>query len=295
MTEVQDLTFEIETENEQSFSLDSFDLHIPGYQVVGLCGSGGTAKVYVAIQNSVSRQVALKVMHPHLVDDETRVSHFLQEGRINANLSHANIVPIHHVGAVDDYHYIVMEYMPWGNLRRHLKELHDLDWIINVVKQIAKALAYSHDHGIIHRDIKPENILFRDDDSVVLSDFGIADELEHRNKIKTKSSHATPRYMCPDLLRSQPIGPSSDIYSLGTVLFEMLAGRPPYDSGIKPYTRKDVITVQFAHLKDPIPELPAEYQKLQPVINKMLAKQPKDRFAIASDVIDALTMYQNKY
>ena len=292
MTEVQDLTFEIETENEQLFSLDTFDLHIPDYEVVGLCGSGGTAKVYVAIQNSLSRQVALKIMHPHLVDDQPRVSHFLQEGRINANLSHANIVPIHHVDAIDGRHFIVMEYMPWGNLRRHLKEFHDLDWIINIMKQIASALAYSHEHGIIHRDIKPENILFRDDNSVVLSDFGIADELEHRSQIKTKSNQGTPRYISPDLLRSQPIGPSSDIYSLGTVLFEMLAGRPPYDSGIKPYTRKDIITVQFAHLKDPIPELPSEYKNFQPIINKMLAKFPKDRFRKASDVADALYSIQ---
>lgn len=289
MTEVQDLTFEIETENDQSFAVSSFSLDIPGYEVVGLCGSGATAEVYVAIQNSLSRQVALKVMHSKLIYDELRVSHFLQEGRINANLSHPNIVPIHNVGEVDGCHYIVMEYMPWGNLRRHLKEPHDLKWVISVVKQIANALAYSHEHGFIHRDIKPENILFRDDDSVVLSDFGIADDLEHRSAIKSKTNQATPRYMSPDLLRSNPIGPSSDIYSLGTVLFEMLSGRPPYDSGTAPYTRKDIVAVQFAHLRDPIPELPDEYQHLQPIINKMLAKHPKDRFYKTSDLINALT------
>ncbi len=288
MTEVQDLTFEIEAENDLAFAEDYFNLNIPGYEVVGLCGSGGTAKVYVAIQNSLSRQVALKVMHPHLIDDEIRVNHFLQEGRINANLSHANIVPIHNVGAVNEHQYIAMEYMPWGNLRRHLKAAHDLEWIIDVIKQVASALAYSHEHGFIHRDIKPENILFRDDNSVVLSDFGIADELLHHAEIKTKTNQGTPRYMSPDLLRSTPIGPSSDIYSLGTVLFEMLAGRPPYDSGTAPYTRKDIITVQFAHLRDPIPELPEKYKHLQPVINKMLAKQPKDRFFKASDVVEAL-------
>ena len=289
MTEVQDLTFEIEAESDQLFAEDYFSLTIPGYEVVGLCGSGATAKVYVAIQNSLSRQIALKVMHSHLIDDEVRVNHFLEEGRINANLNHAHIVPIHNVGVVDDYHYIAMEYMPWGNLRRHLKVPHDLEWIINVVKQIARALAYSHEHGFIHRDIKPENILFRDDNSVVLSDFGIADELKHHAEIKSKSNQGTPRYMSPDLLRSTPIGPSSDIYSLGTVLFEMLAGHPPYDSGTAPYTRKDIITVQFAHLRNPIPELPDEYRHIQPIINNMLAKHPKDRYINAYDVVEALT------
>ena len=147
MTDVQDLTFEIEAENDLLFAEDSFSLNIPGYEIIGLCGNGGSAKVYVAIQNSLSRQVALKVMHPHLIDDEVRVSHFLQEGRINANLTHANIVPIHDVGVVNDHHYIAMEYLPWGNLRRHLKAPHDLEWIISVISQIARALAYSHEHG----------------------------------------------------------------------------------------------------------------------------------------------------
>jgi len=227
-------------------------------------------------------------MHPHLIDDEVKVNHFLQEGRINANLTHANIVPIHNVGIVDDYHYIAMEYLPWGNLRRHLKIPHDLHWIINVISQIANALAYSHEHGFIHRDIKPENILFRDDNSVVLSDYGISDELKHHSEIKTKTHKGTTKYMSPDLLRSTKIGPSSDIYSLGTVLFEMLAGRPPYESGSPPYTRKDIVSIQFSHLRDPIPELPEKYIHLQPIINKMLAKHPKNRFAKASDVITAL-------
>ncbi len=290
MTEVQDLTFEINDEtartiDESSFSLDT---EIPGYEVVGICGSGSTAKVYVAIQKSLSRQVALKVMHPRLASDEERVSRFLHEGRINGNLSHANIVPIHNIGTVNDMHYISMEYMPWGNLRRHLETKLELDWIFEIIKQIALALSYSHEHGFIHRDIKPENILFRDENSAVLSDFGIADELEHRTEIISKSNQGTPKYICPDLIRSSPIGPSSDIYSLGVVFFEMLTGNPPYESGTRPYTRKDTITVLFAHLRKPIPELPPEFQHIQPLINKMLAKDPKDRFYKASDVIEAI-------
>ena len=289
VTEVQDLTFEISQEASRAISIeDSFNLEVPGYEVVGICGSGGTSKVYVAIQKSLSRQVALKVMHPHLTGDEPRVNRFLQEGRINANLSHSNIVPIYNVGVVEEIHYIAMEYMTWGNLRRHIEFKKDLDWIIKIIKQVSLALAYSHEHGFIHRDIKPENILFRDENSAVLSDYGIADELEHRTEITTKSNQGTPKYMCPDLVRSGPIGPSSDIYSLGVVFFEMLTGRPPYDSGSPPYTRKDVISVLFAHLRDPIPELPYEYQHIQPLINKMLAKHPKDRIYKVSDVIEAL-------
>jgi len=289
VTHVQDLTFDLNVEAAQAISEHSFSLEIPGYEVVGFCGSGATAKVYVAIQKSLYRQIALKITHASILDDEERISHFIQEGRINANLSHPNIVPIHDVGVVDDYHYISMEYMPWGNLRRHLKNKLELDWVYDVMKQISSALAFSHEHGFIHRDIKPENILFRDENSAVLSDFGIADELEHRTEITSKSSQGTPRYMSPDLIRSSPIGPSSDIYSLGIVFFEMLTGKPPFDSGTAPYTRKDVVSVLFAHVRDPIPQLPYEYRHIQPLIERMLAKRPKDRISNANDVIESIT------
>ncbi len=297
MTEILDLTFRADGKAASDFKESSYNINVPGYEIVGVCGSGGTAEVYVAIQRSLSRQVALKVMHPHLVHDEERVANFFQEGRINANLSHSNIIPIHDVGTVDEYHYIAMEYMPWGNLRRHMKGSFDLEWTFNVIKQVASALAYSHEHGFIHRDIKPENILFRDENSVVLSDYGIADELEHRKEVMNKSSQGTPRYMSPDILRKKPIGPSSDIYSLGVVFYEMLTGEPPYDCGTPPYTRKDIITVLFAHLRNPIPELPYELRKIQPIINKMLAKYPKDRFYKANDVLEELVLFsqENKF
>lgn len=288
MTELQDLTFEISDNNSQSITEKTCDINFPGYEIVGFCGSGGTAEVYVAIQRSLSRQVALKVMHPHQINDEDRVEHFLQEGRITANLSHSNIIPIHDVGIIDEYHYISMDYMPWGNLRRHLGSALDLEWVFEIIKQVASALAYSHEHGFIHRDIKPENILFRDENSVVLSDYGIADELQHRTEVIKKSNQGTPRYLSPEIIRGKPIGPNSDIYSLGIVFFEMLTGRPPYDYGSPPYTRKDVIAVMFGHLRDPIPELPYELRIVQPVINKMLAKNPKDRFYKMIDVIEAI-------
>ena len=288
MAEVLDLSFELESDSVRLLADNINNLEIPGYEIVGICGSGGTANVYVAIQKSLSRQVALKIMHPHLAKDDNRINRFTQEGCINANLSHSNIVPIHDIGVAGDCRYIAMEYMPWGNLRRHISVDNGLGWITNVIKQIANALSYSHEHGFIHRDIKPENILFRDENTAVLSDFGIANELNSRNEIISTPVQCTPKYMCPDVTRSAPLEPSSDIYSLGTVLYEMLTGRPPYDSGSKPYTRKDTVKVVFAHLAEPIPKLPREYRHIQPIINNMMAKKPEDRFYQASDVIEAL-------
>lgn len=288
MAEVLDLSFKLESESVRLLANNLNDVEIPGYEIVGICGTGGTANVYVAIQKSLSRQVALKVMHPHLAMDDDQVSRFTQEGCINANLSHSSIVPIHNIGGSEDYQYIAMEYLPWGNLRRHISVNNNLEWTVNVIKQIAYALSYSHEHGFIHQDIKPENILFRDENTAVLSDFGIAKELDCHNELDSTPVQCTPKYMCPDVTRSAPLEPSSDIYSLGTVLYEMITGRPPYESGSKPYTKKDTVKVVFAHLADPIPKLPREYRHLQPVINNMMAKKPEDRFYRANDVIEAL-------
>lgn len=286
MTQVQDNRSSVRPKK-------TFGLEVPGYKIVELCGGGATAKVYVAIQESLGRQVALKVMLAPYSDNEERTNRFIKEGRINARLSHPNIVTIHDVGITDKYHYIAMEYMPWGNLRKRLTKRLDLDWILKVVEQIASALVYAHENGILHRDIKPENILFGDEDTAVLSDFGIATVLGSYSQTTSRYSDeacsgqycailGTPRYMSPDQIRSLPIGPSSDIYSLGIVLFEMLTGN-------KPYNGKDAVSILTAHVHDPIPTLPYASQHLQSLINKMLAKHPKDRFNNASELVNVLT------
>ena len=275
MTQVQDNKNSVRQKH-------SFGSEVPGYRIVGLCGGGATAKVYIAIQNSLGRPVALKVMLSPYSDNEERTNRFIKEGRINARLSHPNIVTIHDVGITDEYHYIAMEYMPWGNLRKRLSKRLELDWILKVVEQIASALAYAHENGILHRDIKPENILFADENSAVLSDFGIATVLGSGSQISGQYCLlGTPRYMSPDQIRSLPIGPSSDIYSLGIVLYEMLTGN-------KPYNGKDAVSILTAHVHDPIPTLPYASQHLQSLINKMLAKNPKDRFNNAGELVNVL-------
>ncbi len=264
----------------------SLDIEIPGYRIIGRCGGGSTANVYVAIQKSLGRQVALKVMHTALSDNEQSTSRFIKEGLVNAKLVHPNIVTIHDVGTTDEYHYIAMEYLAWGNLRQRLVSKLEFEWIVKVTKQIAKALAYAHENGFVHRDIKPENILFRDEDSAVLSDFGIATVSHSHVQISDRCNFGTPRYMSPEQINLHTIGPSSDVYSLGVVFFEMLTGLPPYNNG-------DSKAIRNAHLHDPIPALSKEYQYLQPLINKMLAKQAEDRISTAHKVIDILDQMKN--
>lgn len=281
MTNLQNIGDKLNKDIDHNVSKDNFDMDISGYKILEQCGDGGTAKVYLANQVSLDRQVALKVMLSALSVDEEHTDRFLKEGRVIAKLSHTNIVTIYDVGVSGEFHYIAMEYLPWGSLRQRDPKKHELDWVLNVTEQIASALAFAHENGFIHRDIKPENILFRDENSAVLSDFGIAKVFDSRTQITSRGSLGTPRYMSPDQIRSRPIAPSSDVYSLGVVLFEMLTGKPPYNS-------EDAVAILYSHIHDPIPALPLECRHLQPLINKMLAKNREDRFVNAGEIVEVL-------
>ena len=267
----------------------TFDLKVPGYRIVERCGGGSTANVYIAIQKSLGRQVALKVILTSLLGNKERINQFIKEGRINATLLHPNIVTIHDVGVTDEYHYISMEYLSYGNLRQRLNEKLELDWVLKITEQIASAMAYAHEKGFIHSDIKPENILFRDENTAMLSDFGIAKIVGRNSQTGSTSGicFGTPRYMSPERVLSFPVGPSSDIYSLGVVLFEMLTGKKPYDG-------KDSGSILSAHVQHPIPRLPVECHHLQPLVNKMLAKHPTNRFNNARDLANELAQIRKE-
>ncbi len=271
----------VESKQNSLLSTPTFDIEIPGYEIIKQCGDGGTAKVFIATQKSLDRQVALKIMLSALAVDEDHSTRFLKEGRVIAKLTHPNIVTIYDVGVSDNNHYIAMEYLPSGSLREKFSNKLELSEILKIVEQIASALAYAHENGFVHRDIKPENILFRKDDVAVLSDFGIAKVVDTRTQITNRGSLGTPRYMSPDQIRSNPIGPSSDVYSLGVVLYEMLTGQPPYDSD-------DSVSILYSHVHESIPALPLDSRHLQPLINKMLAKETKYRLTDAGEVLTVL-------
>jgi hypothetical protein len=238
-------------------------------------------KVYMATQTMVGRRVVIKVIAPQLAMDESFRERFLQEATCGA-LDHPNIVKIYDAGMTKDLLYIVMEFLPGGDLSRHIKQGMAEEEILHVTRQVAAALGHSHKNNIIHRDVKPANVLFRADGTAVLMDFGIA-KVRSTNKSVTQvgmvvgSSH----YMSPEQARGEEVDGRSDLYSLGIVLFEMLTGQKPYD-GI------DTYVVGLKHIKDPIPRLPSHLQKFQPVIDKSLAKNPADRYQTAEEMIDDL-------
>ncbi len=245
---------------------------IPGYKILSELGRGGIATVYLAVQESLDRQVALKVMSPLLAMEPDYAERFIREGRTVAQLSHSNIITVYDIGLQKHQLFIAMEYISGGNMRTMMPEhINDPEWALSIAGQIALALGYAHTVGIVHRDVKPENILFRENGSAILTDFGIAKTISsNTNLTRAGTIIGTPKYMSPEQTDGLGNDPRTDVYSLGIILYEMLTGEVPYDS-------ENSMAVLYAHVHAPIPELPEELSDLQPLINNLLAKKPEDR------------------
>ena len=244
------------------------------------------ATVYLARQDRLTRDVALKVMKPLAMAGDDFTSRFVKEGQIIAQLQHPQIVTIHDFDTTDDgYHYFSMEYLPGGTLADEIKRGLPVGRAIAITRKIAEALAVAHARGVIHRDVKPQNILFRADGTPVLTDFGIARAATRDPDSMQLTSYGmvigSPRYMSPEQSTGQPLDPRSDLYSLGVVFHEMLTNRLPYEAD-------DVVSLAMKHCNDPIPRLPEHLARYQPVLDRLIAKKPEDRFASAGQLIRAL-------
>lgn len=255
-------------------------LELPGYKIEKQIGKGGMAKVYLALHEGLHRKVAIKVMALHLSEEAGFSDRFMREARILANLSHQNIVTVYDVNMHAGYHYIAMEYLPGGiTLDMRMKNGLTPQQGVEAIKQVAGALGFAHSKGIVHRDVKPDNIMFREDGSAVLTDFGIARSTDSSTKMtSTGTVVGTPHYMSPEQAQGQQIGPYSDIYSLGVVLFETLSGKLPYDAD-------STIAIIFKHITEPVPTLDANLAIYQPVINRMMAKKAEDRYQNCAEII----------
>ncbi len=257
----------------------SDSIQIPGYNIDKLLARGGMAEVYVAEQKSLGRKVAIKILDSHS-DDESFTDRFLKEARLVASLNHSNIITIHDFGVLDDKRlYITMELVDGGDLDRRIERGITETEAITILESLCHALSFIHSQGIIHRDIKPANILFRKDGTLVLTDFGIARQEEEDVKLtQTGVTVGSPAYCSPEQTQGLELDVRTDIYSAGVVFLEMLTGDNPFKAD-------SYVNTSINHIQMPIPRLDGLHKGWQPILDKMLAKEPEARFASADELL----------
>jgi serine/threonine-protein kinase PpkA len=267
-------------DNQDPATVVTDNVQIPGYKLLRTLGEGGMATVYLAVQESLDREVALKVMSPVLAANETFCEQFMKEGRITAKLTHPHLMTVHDIGSYNGVYYLASEFLPAGTLRERMDGLSTAE-ALEIARDIASGLAYAHEKGFVHRDVKPGNIMFRSNGTAVLADFGIAKAMKSVSAA-TMAGNAigTPDYMSPEQAQAIPVDGRSDLYSLGAVLFETL-------SGSKPYEAPDAYAIALMHVTEPVPRLGEKQVWLQPLIDGLMAKNPDQRFANGEAFITA--------
>ncbi len=276
---------------DMSLSTDIF-LHrkLGRYEIRERLGVGGMARVFMGWDTTLERQVAIKILHEHLVEDPTFKERFDREAKLVATLNHPNIVQIYDYDTIDVdgqmVCYMVMPYFPGRTLTDVLSESIDKsehlsnDRILEIMLDLSSALDYAHNHGMIHRDVKPSNVMFDEHDRAILTDFGIARLKEGGNLTQDGATVGTPAYISPEQAAGLPVDSRTDLYSLGIIAYEMLAGELPFKSD-------SLFSLILQHINSPIPSLPTTIPNVSPYLQsfifKALAKDRQDRFQTGAE------------
>jgi serine/threonine protein kinase len=266
------------------------NVEIPGYIIQREIGKGGMATVYLAIQESLHRPVALKLLDNVEADEsEDLTERFMAEGRIIASLSHPNIITIYDIGVANNSLYISMEYVEGGDLKQRLELPIGDDEALDILAKVSSALNEAHKHGIVHRDVKPANILFRDNSTPLLTDFGIAKQVDNEKDLTSTGIFlGSPNYVSPEQADGVKIDGRADIYSLGCIFYELLTGN-------KPYISTSVIDIVIQHKQSPVPVLPDDLKEYQQLLNGMMAKNRDNRIPDTDTLVQAIEKLQRSH
>jgi hypothetical protein len=257
---------------------------VAGYTMMKKIAQSSAASVYLARNDEFPQPVALKVeaiTGQHVVSDADR-ERFVKECEILSKLNHRSIANVLDFGTTDDYLYLALEYFPCGSLRERLKHPVSEADAVNYAHQIGEALQIVHAARVVHRDLKPSNLMLTNENRLVLIDFGSArTQFMPADLTSSGDCTGTPYYVCPEQIDDRDPDARGDLYSLGVVLYEML-------SGTLPFMGKTLADILAAHRAAPVPRLPEHLALYQPIIDRLLAKDPKDRYGSAADFLDAL-------
>lgn len=257
------------------------------YELKELIGQGGMADVYLAYDDILKREVAVKILRSSLTGDPIYITRFHREARAAAALCHRNIVEIYDVGEEDDFYYIVMEYVRGQTLKELINKRGALHYVeaVDIMKQVVSATALAHSMGIVHRDLKPQNILVTDSGIVKIADFGIASIQSLSQVTQTDTIMGSLHYLAPEIARGEKATPQSDIYALGVVFYELLRGDVPFNG-------ESPVNIALKHMRDEIPSVraynPAIPQSVENIIIKATAKNTNNRYQCADDMLDDL-------
>ena len=267
------------------------------YRILAPLGQGGMARVYRAYQENLDREVAIKVLPPWYAADRSFVERFNLEAKLVARLSHPNIVTVHDASEQNGHLYIVMQLVDGGTLKHRMDALHVQGYVMEageavpIFVQLASALNYAHEQGVVHRDIKPVNVLMDRSGRPILSDFGIAKVLASTKNSLTRpgAGVGTPEYMSPEQCLGEQVDGRADIYALGAMLFEALTGQTPFLGDNYPVLAHSHIYATPPHPSQLNPKISP---MLEHIILTALMKNPAQRYQYANDMADALELTQ---
>ncbi len=261
------------------------------YEVIQHIGQGGMADVFRAVDTVLNREVAIKILRSDLNTDAVSILRFEREAQAATALAHPNIVEIYDVGEYKNHHYIVMEYVPGKTLKQVIRNRAPLvnEEAVDIMKQLTSATMEAHKRGIIHRDIKPQNVIVKSDGSVKILDFGIAIAKGSMQLTQANNVMGSVHYLAPELAKGESASPQSDIYALGIVFYEMLAGDVPFKAD-------QAVQVALRHMRDPMKSIcsinPSVPQSIENIITKATAKEPSLRYrsceAMYNDLLTCL-------